>query len=172
MFLIMLSAINSAEQLMLPHILLTQSCDLFNTAGSPWSVRLNEHMKFDEIFARCLSYLCKICCLWNIRYYCSTDYDHQYHQSYQGNLFEKLSEIQDVLSLYCFAEETCLNCNIPAPTSASRYPDRCILSTSSFNSSIISFIIVQSSLFLNREIIASLRVGSATDIEQMMVYNG
>jgi len=32
MFLIMLSAINSAEQLMLPHILLTQSCDLFNTA--------------------------------------------------------------------------------------------------------------------------------------------
>jgi hypothetical protein len=67
-----------------------------------------------------------------------------------------------------------LNWSIPVSTSASRYPERCILSTSSFNSSIISFIIVQSFLFFNRETIASLRVGSlsATYIEQMGVYNG
>jgi len=75
-------------------------------------------------------------------------------------------------NLYCLAEETCLNCNVPVSTSASRCPDRCILSTSSFNSSIISFIKVQSFLLFNREIIASLRVGSATDMDQTMVYDG
>jgi len=141
-------------------------------AQSIWSVRLNEHMRFDEIFVRCLSHLWNICRLWNIRYYCSTNYDHQYHQSCQGNIFEKLSEIQDDLSLYCFAEETCLNWSIPVSTSTSRYPERCILSTSSFSSLIISLIMVQSFLFLSKETIASLRGGSlfATDIEQMGAY--
>jgi hypothetical protein len=53
-------------------------------------VRLNEHMKFDEIFA---------IYLWDIRYYRSTDYDHQNCKSYQGDLFQDLSDIQDDLSL-------------------------------------------------------------------------
>jgi hypothetical protein len=68
----------------------------------------------------------------------------------------------------------CLNWSIPVSTSVFRYPERCILSTSSFSSSIISLIMVQLFHFLSKETITSLRGGSlfTTGIEQMGAYNG